>query len=142
MTTIDSGSRKATHNSSSSRPNYLLRRIGVGLGLAATALAGVKVHDVYVDRTTTDPGSVTAVANTVPNPTIGGREMLQEMLLSANPAEAQAASHVDASELGSEIADAVYEATGEKSREISANYKVEVTIEPDGDVVEAQVIER
>ena len=145
MTTIESSLRSTTHNSSPTRPNYRARRARVGLGIAAALLAGVagpKLHDAYIDRTTTDPASVSALANTVPNPTAGGKEMLQDMLLSADPSEVQAASRVDATELGSEIADAVYAATGEHSREISANYKVEVTIEPDGDVAEAHVIEK
>ena len=142
MTTIDSSSRLSAHNTSSTRPNYLLRRTAVGLGLAATVLAGAKIHDMHVDNTTTDPNSVTSTAHTYPNPTIGGKDMLRDMLESNNPAEVTAASHVDASELGTEIAEAVFEATGENAREISANYKVAVTIEPDGDIADAQVIER
>ncbi len=112
------------------------------MAASLTIFTGSKIHDSYVDATTTDVNSITAVANTTPNPTIGGKDMLHVMLASGNPAEETAASHVDASELGAEISEAVFNETGENARELSANYKVAVTIEPDGDIANAEVIKQ
>lgn len=113
-------------------------------GVAATgvALAGASsIHDRYVDATTTDPDSITAVANTVPNPTEGGKELVRELLKSGDPTKVNAASHIDASELGAAISTAVFTKTGETDRQISSNYNVSVTIEPDGDIASAEVID-
>lgn len=127
-----------THNH---QPNYKLRQGIAAASLLVTALIGVKAYETVTnnlaDRNTIDDVTFSGVAHTTTNPTEAGKEALRLMLDSENILEVQAASHVDATELGAAITQAVYNETGEDAHSITKNYTVEFKIEADGDVVSA-----
>ncbi|MFO0882513.1 MAG: hypothetical protein U0491_03640 [Candidatus Saccharimonadales bacterium] len=109
---------------------------GTGIGLAASAGLGLAAHNTNK----TPDVTFTGVADTYPNPTDGGKEEIRDLIKSPDNKLAEAAKHIDATELADVIAETVHDATGEDARNIQGIKTVEFTFNEHGDIVDATLV--
>lgn len=114
-------------------PKYYSRRLlaaGFAGGLMVGAIVGPRVYDILG----TDPSSTKIEFVTDRNPTTSATEEANHKLPKTT------VTKIDPTEIGIVVSNAITESTGEMPGEQGA-HKVTVTIEPDGDIAEAAVVD-
>lgn len=112
-----------------------LAAAAIATGIALTPAAIGEFRDAH----TTDSNAIEMSATTYPNPSKGAEQAIIEAINSGDPELAEAAKHIEKSELARAMADTVFKQTGESERSLSGIKTLTFKVEQDGDLSEVKM---